>query len=97
MWFLGVGAVVAVVGGVVLWAYMRSAPEPLALEPEVLVGTRGHVVVAVPARGVGAVALDLQGRRVTRACAHRLPVPLSVGRGVRVVDVAHGVLVVEWV
>lgn len=70
-------------------AYFRPVADQAPVGSSNLSGACGHVSLPIPREGVGAVALLLEGRRVTRPARSAEGEPLSLRTQVQVVA-AHG-------
>lgn len=73
-----VGAVAGVAGGAVAWwlsRLIRSAESNTAVSSEELLGAEASVVLAIPAGGLGEVALVRHGERVSLAATSMDPIP----------------------
>ena len=78
-----VGAIAGVIGGAVAWwlsRAIRRAESTTAVTADELVGAEASVVLAIPAAGLGEVALVRHGERVSLSAAADTPIP----RGARV-------------
>lgn len=78
-----VGAVAGAAGGAVAWwlsRLIRSAESNMSVSSEELVGAEASVVLAIPAGGLGEVALVRHGERVSLSATAAGPIP----RGTRV-------------
>ena len=78
-----VGAVAGVAGGAIAWwlsRAIRSAESTTAVTATELIGTEASVVLAIPAGGLGEVALVRRGARVSLAATSTEAIP----RGTRV-------------
>ncbi|XPP27606.1 MAG: hypothetical protein ACNYNX_05325 [Leucobacter sp.] len=78
-----VGAVAGIAGGALAWwlsRLIRNAESTTAITGEELVGTEAGVVLAIPAGGLGEVALVRHGERVSLAATSDVAIP----RGARV-------------
>ncbi|RGE16047.1 hypothetical protein [Leucobacter sp. wl10] len=83
-----VGALAGLLGGAAAWwlsRLIRSAESTTAVSGDDLVGSRGAVVLAIPAGGLGEVAVTRHGERLSLAAAAE--VPIARGASVRVVQV----------
>ena len=77
------GALAGFVGGAIAWwlsRLIRSAESTTALRGDELVGSEASVVLAIPAGGLGEVALTRHGERVSLAATSES----SIARGARV-------------
>ena len=82
-----VGALAGVAGGAVAWwlsRAIRRAESPPAVTSEELVGSEANVVLAIPADGLGEVALVRHGERVSLSAT--AATPIARGERVRVVQ-----------
>ncbi|SJN09243.1 SC66T3.19c, hypothetical protein, len: 169 aa; unknown function, weakly similar to TR:O32077 (EMBL:Z99119), YuaF, Bacillus subtilis hypothetical protein (174 aa), fasta scores; opt: 142 z-score: 164.3 E(): 0.08, 28.0% identity in 161 aa overlap. Contains 5x (V/L)(F/L)(D/E)G repeats near the N-terminus [Leucobacter sp. 7(1)] len=83
-----VGALAGLVGGLAAWwltRLIRGAESTTALSGDDLVGSTGSVVLAIPAAGLGEVALTRHGERVSLSASAADPIPR--GTAVRIVQV----------
>jgi len=79
----GLGAVAGVAGGAAAWwlsRVIRSAESSTAVTGEELVGSEASVVLAIPAGGLGEVALVRHGERVSLSAT----ADVAIHRGARV-------------
>lgn len=82
-----IGAVVGVLGGAAAWwlsRLIRSAESSTAVSGDDLVGSECSVVLAIPAGGLGEVALTKHGERVSLSAT--ADAPIARGTAVRVVQ-----------
>lgn len=78
-----VGAIAGVAGGAAAWwlsRLIRSAESTTAVSSDELVGSEASVVLAIPAGGLGEVALVRHGERVSLSATSEAP----IARGTRV-------------
>lgn len=83
----GLGAVAGVLGGVAAWwlsRAIRGAESSTAVSGEELVGSQASVVLAIPAGGLGEVALVRHGERVSLSATADTAIPR--GSLVRIVN-----------
>lgn len=83
-----VGALAGLVGGLAAWwltRLIRGAESTTALSGDDLVGSIGSVVLAIPATGLGEVALTRHGERVSLSASADAPIPR--GTAVRIVQI----------
>lgn len=81
-----VGAVAGIAGGAVAWwlaRVVRNAESNTSVTSEELVGAHASVVLAIPASGLGEVALTRHGERVSLAASSAPGLPIA--RGAQVV------------
>ena len=74
----GLGAVAGVIGGAAAWwlsRAIRSAESSTAVTGEELVGSSASVVLAIPAGGLGEVALVRHGERVSLSATAESAIP----------------------
>lgn len=79
----GIGAACGLVGGAAAWwlsKLVRGAESNMAVREEDLVGSEASVVLAIPANGLGEVALVRHGERVSLSASSET----AVARGSRV-------------
>ncbi len=82
-----VGALAGLLGGAAAWwltRLIRGAESTTALSNDDLVGSEGSVVLAIPAGGLGEVALTRHGERVSLSAS--ADTPISRGTAVRIVQ-----------
>lgn len=81
------GALAGVVGGAAAWwltRLIRGAESSTAVRGDDLVGVTGSVVLAIPAAGLGEVAVVRHGERISLAAVADEPIPRGVA--VRIVQ-----------
>ncbi len=78
-----------------LWQYFMAGTGESEVKGGTPIGKIGHVSVAIPEDGVGAIALVSNGKRVTMPAVAQTGASLSRGADVMVVDVAGPKAVVE--
>lgn len=81
------GAAAGLLGGAVAWwltRLIRGAESSTALSGEDLIGSEGAVVLAIPAGGLGEVAITRHGERVSLSAT--AATPLERGTAVRIVQ-----------
>lgn len=82
------GGLAGVVGGAAAWwlsRLIRGAESTTAVSGDELIGATAAVVLAIPAAGLGEVALTRHGERVSLSAAS--DVPIARGAAVRIVQV----------
>lgn len=82
-----VGALAGLVGGLAAWwlsRFIRSAESNTAVSGSDLVGAEGAVVLAIPAGGLGEVAVIRNGERISLSATAAAPV--ARGSAVRVIQ-----------
>nr|WP_237465003.1 hypothetical protein [Leucobacter luti] len=82
-----VGGLAGLLGGTAAWwltRMIRGAESTTALSGDDIVGSVGAVVLAIPAGGLGEVAITRHGERVSLAASAEAPIPRGVA--VRVVQ-----------
>lgn len=82
------GGLAGVVGGAAAWwlsRLIKGAESTTAVSGDELVGATAAVVLAIPASGLGEVALTRHGERVSLAASAE--VPIARGEAVRIVQV----------
>jgi len=81
-----------------LWQYFMAGAGESEVKGGTPIGKIGHVSVAIPEDGVGAIALVSDGKRVTMPAVAHTGASLSRGADIMVVDVAgHRAVVEEFV
>lgn len=83
------GALAGVIGGAIAWwlsRLIRSAESSTAVTGEELVGSEAHVVLAIPAGGLGEVALVRHGERVSLSAS----ADVAIARGAAVL-ITHSI------
>ena len=94
--FAIVGAfALAVLLGAVFRKYFIAGNEPYELSSPEMFGMVGHVSVRIPADGVGAVALNVQGKRVTPPARSRYGMDITSHSAVMIVGREGPVFLVE--
>jgi hypothetical protein len=78
-----------------VWWYFLSGEGASEVRGYTLIGTVGHVSIAIPEGGVGAVAFEAQGKRVTMPAKSEDGATLDRGASVMVVNTDRHLAVVE--